>query len=112
MTFQQSIGKETKPMRFFGWASSGHIKHHNHHNRTGLYLDTSTKGETYVMVGFDGGTRFREKIYSMGLNPGVKFTIIQNSGSGPIEIEVRHTKLAIGRGMAARIKIKENGSAG
>jgi Fe2+ transport system protein FeoA len=75
-----------------------------------LYLDASTTGETYVMVGFEGGHRFREKIYSMGLNPGVKFKTIRNSGHGPIEIEVRQTKLAIGRWMAARIKIKENGN--
>ena len=99
-------------MRFFGWASAGRINNDKPSPRNGLYLDTSTKGQTYTMLGLDGGTKFREKIYSMGLNPGVKFTIIQNSGSGPIEIEVRHTKLAIGRGMAARIKIKENGSVG
>jgi ferrous iron transport protein A len=97
-------------MRFFGWAGGTGNKTDNTHTRNGLYLDTSTEGGTYIMVGLEGGQAFREKIYSMGLNPGVKFKTLQNSGHGPIEIEVRQTKLAIGRGMAARIKIRANGA--
>lgn len=96
-------------MRFFGWAGGAGNKTDNILTRNGLYLDSSTEGGSYTMVGLEGGQAFREKIYSMGLNPGVKFKTLLNSGHGPIEIEVRQTKLAIGRGMAARIKIKANG---
>ena len=77
-----------------------------------LYLGDAREGETYTMLGLEGGQRFREKIYSMGLNPGVKFKILQNSGHGPVELQVRQTKLAIGRGMTARIKIRENDARG
>lgn len=98
-------------MRFFGWAAGAGPKTGNTITRNGLYLDTSTEGGIYTMIGLEGGQAFREKIYSMGLNPGVRFKTLLNSGHGPIEIEVRQTKLAIGRGMAAKIKIKDNGSA-
>jgi len=77
-----------------------------------LYLNNASVGETYTMLGLEGGQRFREKIYSMGLNPGVKFKILQNSGNGPVEIQVRQTKLAIGRGMTSRIKIRAYGTPG
>lgn len=62
------------------------------------------------MLELAGGHRLRQKLYAMGLNPGVKFKVINNIGRGPIGIEVRDTKLAIGRGMAQKIKIRENGS--
>jgi len=97
-------------MRFFDWVSRGGTNNDNINVPNELHLDQTIEGTIYIMVGLEGGSRFREKIYSMGLNPGVKFSIIQNSGHGPIEIEVRQTKLAIGRTMAAKIKIKQNGN--
>jgi ferrous iron transport protein A len=99
-------------MRLFGWTPKEPIKPDNPNIRNSLYLDTAVVGQSYTMLGLEGGSRFREKIYSMGLNPGVKFVIVQNSGHGPIEIEVRRSKLAIGRGMASRIKVRLNGAAG
>ena len=77
-----------------------------------LYLSEARVGESYTMLGLDGGQMFREKIYSMGLNPGVKFKVLLNPGTGPIELEVRQTKLAIGRGMAGKIKVRRNGAPG
>ncbi|MCP4583919.1 MAG: hypothetical protein GY839_20090 [candidate division Zixibacteria bacterium] len=97
-------------MRFWGWPAGDGSKAKNNQPNNGLHLDNAAVGRSYTMLGLEGGQAFREKIYSMGLNPGVKFKILLNSGHGPIEIEVRQTKLAIGRGMALRIKIKENGS--
>lgn len=75
-----------------------------------LFLSAAKEGKTYVMLGLGGGHRLRQKLYSMGLNPGVKFKVITNNGRGPVGIEVRDTRLAIGRGMAQRINIRENGS--
>ncbi|MCD6161993.1 MAG: FeoA domain-containing protein [candidate division Zixibacteria bacterium] len=77
-----------------------------------LHLSDARVGQVYTMLGLEGGHGIREKIYSMGLNPGVSFIILINSGSGPIEIEVRQTKLAIGRGMANKIRISDNGTPG
>ena len=98
-------------MRFWGWPAQNGIKTTNVKPDNGLYLGNAEAGKSYTMLGLEGGQAFREKIYSMGLNPGVTFKILLNSGHGPIQLEVRRTKLAIGRGMANRIKIKENGSA-
>jgi ferrous iron transport protein A len=62
----------------------------------------------YTLIRFSGGEKFRDKIYAMGLNPGARFRVLINNGHGPIEIEVRRNKLAIGRGMAEKLLIKEH----
>jgi len=72
-----------------------------------LTLSDAEVGREYTLVEFDGGPRLREKIYSMGLNSGAVLRVLINSGSGPVELEVRQTRLGIGRGMAAKIRIKE-----
>jgi Fe2+ transport system protein FeoA len=99
-------------MRFLGGFGRHHIRQHGHPTGEGMYLDRAVPGKTYIMVALEGGRFFREKIYSMGLNPGVKFKVLLNSGHGPVELEARQTKLAIGRFMANRIRIKENESPG
>ncbi|OQX91709.1 MAG: hypothetical protein B6D58_06710 [candidate division Zixibacteria bacterium 4484_95] len=96
------------------WRWGRHWKHRENYNDTGsddmLYLSEAGEGKVYVMLGVGGGQRLRQKLYSMGLNPGVKFRVITNNGRGPVGVEVRDTRLAIGRGMAQRVKIRENGS--
>lgn len=74
---------------------------------TKLTLSSTKTGKSYTLVGFDGGQQLREKIYSMGLNSGAIFTIISNPGYGPVGLEVRQTRLGIGRGMAAKIRVRE-----
>ena len=76
-------------------------------NGRGLTLSGAKAGRTYTLVGFDGGHQLREKISSMGLNSGAVFKIISNPGFGPVGLEVRQTRLGIGRGMAAKIKVRE-----
>ncbi len=97
-------------MRF--WSSSSKSGTGSIKSKSGndLHLSDACEGCIYTMVGLEGDSRFREKIYSMGLNPGVRFKILINSGRGPVELEVRQTKLAIGRGMTQKIKIRENDS--
>jgi Fe2+ transport system protein FeoA len=73
----------------------------------GLSLSSAEVGKSYVLLSLVGGADFREKISSMGLNFGVKFRIIANSGHGPVGLEVRNTRLGIGRGMAEKIKVRQ-----
>ncbi|MCK5127341.1 MAG: FeoA domain-containing protein [candidate division Zixibacteria bacterium] len=72
-----------------------------------LVLSDARVGQTYILVGLDAGHKLREKIASMGLNSGARFTIIANSGHGPVGLEVRQTRLGIGRGMATKIRVRE-----
>ncbi len=70
-------------------------------------LSVAQVGKTYILVGFTGGDCLQEKITSMGLNSGAQLRIIANSGHGPVGLEVRQTRLGIGRGMAQKIMVEE-----
>jgi Fe2+ transport system protein FeoA len=59
------------------------------------------------MVGYAAGQHCKDRISSMGLNSGARLKIISNSGHGPVGLEVRQTRLGIGRGMAMKIKVRE-----
>jgi Fe2+ transport system protein FeoA len=47
---------------------------------------------------------FKKRLMDMGLTPGTKVTVVKTAPfHGPLEILVRGSRLAIGRGMAQRI---------
>jgi ferrous iron transport protein B len=55
----------------------------------------------------EGGAEFREKLRAMGLYPGRHITKRSAAGSaGPAVVEVMGTRIALGQGMAARIKVR------
>jgi ferrous iron transport protein A len=72
-----------------------------------LSLSNTRVGRAYVLVGCEAGRQLKEKVYSMGLNSGAKLKITNNSGYGPVGLEVRQTRLGIGRGMATKIWVRE-----
>jgi ferrous iron transport protein A len=50
---------------------------------------------------------FQKRLEDMGLIPGTKVTVVKSAPfHGPIELQVRGSRLAIGRGMAERITVK------
>jgi len=56
------------------------------------------------------GWGFRKRLMDMGLTPGTRITVVRSAPfHGPLEVSVRGSRLALGRGMAERIfvEIKE-----
>lgn len=50
---------------------------------------------------------FRKRLEDMGLTPGVELRVVKSAPfHGPIELQVRGSRLVIGRGMAERILVK------
>jgi Fur family transcriptional regulator, ferric uptake regulator len=54
---------------------------------------------------FEGGRDFAARAIAMGFSPGAKVTVIQNDGHGPILVGIQGTRIALGRGEAARIQV-------
>ena len=53
------------------------------------------------------GWKFRKRLEDMGLTPGTEVTVVKSAPfNGPLEVCVRGSKLAIGRGMAERIFVE------
>jgi len=54
-------------------------------------------------------TTFMKRLTDMGLTPGVTVTVVKSAPFlGPVEITVRGSRLALGRGMANRIFVEVN----
>jgi len=47
---------------------------------------------------------FQKRLMDLGLTPGTKVTVVKSAPfRGPVEVHVRGSRLALGRGMAERI---------
>ncbi|MGQ9460558.1 MAG: FeoA family protein [Candidatus Bathyarchaeaceae archaeon] len=53
------------------------------------------------------GWGFRKRLEDMGLTPGTRVTVVKSAPfNGPLEVYVRGSRLALGRGMANRIFVE------
>ena len=71
-----------------------------------MVLSRVHPGQEVTLKDINGGRGLRSKLYSMGLVPGVKLTVVSANGGGPIMLGVRDSRLAIGRGMAEKIIVE------
>jgi Fe2+ transport system protein FeoA len=68
-------------------------------------LTMASPGQEVTLIDIYGGRGIRSKLYSMGLIPGVKLTVLGTRG-GPVIIALKDTRLALGRGMAQKIMVE------
>ncbi|MHA1617449.1 MAG: FeoA family protein [Candidatus Njordarchaeales archaeon] len=66
-------------------------------------LPTGTRGR---IVSINGGWGARQRLYEMGVYPGVEIVVVENRGVGPIIVESKGGKIAIGRGLARKILVE------
>lgn len=67
-------------------------------------LEPNQKGEIISIV---GGSMATKRLADLGLMPGTKIKVIRKAPfSGPIKIEVRGSRLVLGRGLASKILVK------
>lgn len=53
-----------------------------------------------------GGRGFSSRAVALGFTPGAELTVIQNYGRGPILVEIRQSRVALGRWEAFRILVE------
>ena len=53
-----------------------------------------------------GGRGVRGRLAALGLVPGSEIEVVRNSGSGPFVVEVRNSRILLGRGMASKIEVE------
>ncbi len=76
-----------------------------------LALSDMPTGESGTILDFRGGRTTNNRLVSLGFTPGVMINMVQNYGRGPLIVYVRGTRVALGRGEAAKIMVLrgENG---
>jgi ferrous iron transport protein A len=63
-------------------------------------------GKSARVVDVAGGMGMKNRLAAIGIYPGATVKVVKTP-PGPMIIEVSGTRLALGKGMAARIKVEE-----
>jgi ferrous iron transport protein A len=71
-----------------------------------LSLSEIRPGESVVVRDFSHGMGVIGRLTSLGFTPGVEVQMTQNFGRGPLIVTVRGTRVALGRGEAAKICVE------
>lgn len=53
-----------------------------------------------------GGQEFASRLAAMGLAVGAPLVVLQNTGHGPMLVNVRDTRIALGRGEAKKVLVE------
>jgi len=70
-------------------------------------LSMVTQGEVVQVVAVRAGWGLQRRLAEMGLNPGVKVRVMNSQRPGPVVIDVRGSRLALGQGVAHKIMVTQ-----
>jgi len=71
-------------------------------------LSAMLTGQSGTIQGLRGGRGFVGRLASLGFTPGAYVEMLQNYGTGPLIVEVRDTRIALGRGEARKVWVRLN----
>ena len=63
-------------------------------------------GQTVRLVSVDAGVGLKQRLAAMGLLPNVQITVVRNWHCGRLIINVKDTKVVLGRGMAHKVMVR------
>ncbi len=75
-------------------------------SRTRMTLSEMPAGADATILAFEDGRAVNNRLASLGFTPGVRVNMTQNYGRGPLIVTVRGTRVALGRGEAAKIIVE------
>lgn len=70
-----------------------------------LSLDQLASGKTAHIRGLQGGGSFVSRLATLGFTIGAPIAMVQNFGRGPLIVMVRDSRVALGRGEAAKVSV-------
>ncbi|MCX6997932.1 MAG: ferrous iron transport protein A [Kiritimatiellaeota bacterium] len=78
---------------------------------SGQSLGAAEPGRRLRVAGLAGSPALRARLVSLGLLPGTVVTILRRQGRGPLVLEVRGSRVALGRAVARHIQVVPAGDA-
>jgi len=72
------------------------------------FLDRLDPGMRAVVSELRGGRGFASRLAGMGISVGCQIEVLQNPAHGSLLVLVRDTRIALGRGVASKILVKES----
>ena len=74
-------------------------------NEQRISLSALAPGEVGVVRQLAGGRGFVSRLATLGFTLGVEVNMVQNFGHGPLIVNIRDTRIALGRGEAAKVVV-------
>jgi Fe2+ transport system protein FeoA len=71
------------------------------------FLSEIPTGTNVILDSLCEGNELNRRLTSLGFTPGIGIEIVQNYGFGPMIVNVRGTRIALGRGEAAKIFVQK-----
>jgi ferrous iron transport protein A len=71
-----------------------------------VYLINLKEGEKAIITSIVGGWQATKRLADLGLTPNTQIKILRKALMGPLEIEVKNSRLVIGRGLASKILVQ------
>ena len=71
-------------------------------------LSSAQQGDRLWIIGFTAGESLLERFVSMGLSRGTELEVISRGSGGSILIAFANTRLGLGAGMAAKIRVQRS----
>lgn len=65
------------------------------------------EGSFPVLVAVEGGMEVEKRLADMGFLPGETVQVLHNTGHGPVTVMIKGSKVALGHGLAQKIRVKE-----
>jgi ferrous iron transport protein A len=72
---------------------------------TSIPLCSLKTDQTGIIRSLLGGHALTSRLATLGFTPGTELTMVQNYGWGPLIVQVRDTRIALGRGEARKIHV-------
>lgn len=70
-----------------------------------LTLAGVAPGQRVSVQAIRAGYGLARRLEALGLVPGTPLTVVANAGTGPLLVEVRGTRLGLGRGAACKVLV-------
>ena len=70
-------------------------------------LTMARSGAKVTIVDVLAGQGLKKRLADMGLLPGTKIRVVNSQMPGPVIMEIKGSKVALGRGAAHRVTVKE-----
>ena len=74
----------------------------------GMPLVMASPGKLLTVIGINAGWGLQRRLTDMGLTPGVQIRVMNGQYAGPVLIDLRGSRLGLGRGVAQKILVKES----
>ena len=73
-------------------------------------LSMASPGETVEVATVRAGWGLQRRLADLGLTPGIRVRVVSSGKPGPVVLDVRGSRLALGYGVAHRIMVIAEGS--